>query len=168
MSGRIVAFDLGDKRIGVAVSDPEARLALPRETIARSGESWPWRTLLEIVAEAEAVGIVVGDPLHMDGRVSERSRISRAFAEEIGARTGLPVALQDERLTSVQAERSLREGRGEAEGKNRSGGGGGKGGRAARSGSGGKGKAMDVARSASLIILQAWLDTRAARRDDAP
>ena len=141
MTGRVVAFDLGDKRIGVAVSDPNGRLALPRDTIARSGESWPWRVILEIVTEAEAVGVVVGDPLHMDGRVSERSRLSRAFAEELGKRTGLPVALQDERLTSVQAERSLREGRG------------------------GKRKPMDVDRSAALIILQAWLDTRAARGD---
>ena len=141
MSGRVVAFDLGDRRIGVAVSDPEGRLALPRATLARSGESWPWRAILDVVSEAEAVQVVVGDPLHMDGRISERSRLSRAFAEEIAERTGLPVVLQDERLTSVEAERALRESRS------------------------GKRKRMDVDRSAALLILQTWLDTRAARRE---
>lgn len=144
MSGRIVAFDLGDKRIGVAVSDPEARLALPRKTLERSGESWPWRAMLQIVAEEEAVRVVVGDPLQMDGRVGDRSRLSRRFAEEMGARTGLPVDLQDERLTSVQAERALRAG-GAGRGKRR----------------------PDVDRSAAVLILQAWLDRRAARGEDA-
>lgn len=143
MTGRVVAFDLGDKRIGVAVSDPFGTIALGRPTLERSGDSWPWRAILQIVEESEAVRVVVGDPLRMDGTVGTRAEISRTFAAEIAERTGLPVELQDERLTSVQAERGLRA----------SGGGG-----RAR-----KGTRGEVDRSAAVLILQAWLDRRAAR-----
>jgi putative Holliday junction resolvase len=142
VTGRVVAFDLGDKRIGVAVSDPLGTLALGRPTLERSGGSWPWRAILEVMAEVEAVRVVVGDPLQMDGRVGTRAEISRRFAEEIGQRTGLPVDLQDERLTSVQAERGLR---------------------ASGGGAGGKGRRGEVDRSAAVLILQTWLDRRAAR-----
>ena len=107
--GRVVAFDLGDRRIGVAVSDPLRILATGRETLQRDGDSYPWRALLAVIAEAEAVRIVVGDPLHMDGRSGERSGLARDFAKEIGERTGLPVDLEDERLTSVDGEDRLTE-----------------------------------------------------------
>jgi len=138
VSGRVVAFDLGDRRIGVAVSDPTGTIAEGRETLERSGESFPWRALLGVVEEAQAVRIVVGDPVHLDGSVGERSRISREFAEEIGRRTGLPVDLEDERLTSVQAQRTLRE---------------------TRPGRGAKRRGQeDVDRVAAVLILQAWLD----------
>jgi putative Holliday junction resolvase len=137
-----MAFDLGDRRIGVAVSDPTGTLALARDTIPRSGESWPWRRILELIEENEIAEIVVGDPRHMDGSLGERSRTSRAFAEDIAKRTGLPVHLEDERLTSVQAERALRVG-------------------------GGARKKGDVDRAAAILILQAWLD-RPARDADAP
>ena len=137
MKGRVVAFDPGDRRIGVAVSDPEGKIALPRPTIQRSGESWPWRALLEVIREAEAVRLVVGDPIHLDGSTGARSRISHALADELARRTGLPVDLQDERLTSVQATRALGEG-----GSSR-------------------GKSVDVDRAAAILILQAWLDRHA-------
>jgi putative Holliday junction resolvase len=139
-----VGLDLGDRRIGVAVSDPERRVALPRATLERSGASWPWRALLDVVRDAEATRVVVGDPLRMDGTPGERSRISRQFAEEMAKRSGLPVELQDERLTSVQAGRALAEG---ARGARR--------------------RRADVDRSAAILILQAWLDGRAAREDRA-
>ena len=79
----------------------------------------------------------------MDGSMSERSAESRRFAEELTQRTGLPAELQDERLSSVQAERSLRE----------------TGRRPRRRG----GHREDVDRVAAVLILQAWLDRRAAR-----
>lgn len=142
MSGTVIAFDLGERRIGVAVSDPGGKIALPRPTIERSGDSWPWRALLTAVEEAHAARIVVGDPLHLDGRVSERSRISREFAEEIARRSALPVALQDERLTSVQATRAL------AEGRSR--------------------RPVDVDRAAAILILQAWLDARDVTGEAVP
>ena len=137
MKGRVVAFDPGDRRIGVAVSDPEGKIALPRPTIQRSGESWPWRALLEAIREAEATRLVVGDPIHLDGSTGARSRISHELADELARRTGLPVDLQDERLTSVQATRALGEG-----GRSR-------------------GKSVDVDRAAAILILQAWLDRHA-------
>ena len=139
MTGPVIAFDLGDKRIGVAISDPTGKIALPRPTIQRSGSSWPWRVLLTAVHEAQAARVVVGDPLHLDGRVSERSRMSREFADEIARRTALPVDLQDERLTSVQATRALAEGRPR--------------------------RPVDVDRAAAILILQAWLDAHPAEED---
>ena len=139
MTGPVIAFDLGDKRIGVAVSDPTGKIALPRPTIQRSGSSWPWRVLLTAVQEAQAARVVVGDPLHLDGRVSERSRTSREFADAIARRTALPVDLQDERLTSVQATRALAEGRPR--------------------------RPVDVDRAAAILILQAWLDAQPVEED---
>jgi putative Holliday junction resolvase len=142
VTGRVVAFDLGDRRIGVAVSDPTATIAQPRETLRRDGEAWPWRAILALLEEEEAVQIVVGDPRHLDGSESERSRGARAFAEEIGRRSGLPVDLEDESLTSVEAERTLRKAR-RRRGRSRD-----------------KG---EVDRVAAAHILQDWLDARAAR-----
>jgi putative Holliday junction resolvase len=137
----VVAFDLGDRRIGVAVSDETGTLATGRATIERQGESYPWRALLAVVEEANAVAIVVGDPLHMDGEVGERSRLAQAFAREIARRTGLPVELEDERLTSDEAEAIL-----------------------ARRGHGAKGRSRgDVDRVAATLILQEWLDERVRR-----
>jgi putative Holliday junction resolvase len=111
MKGPVVAFDFGERRIGVAASDPSGTIAFGRDTISRSGESVPWRAILELVREAEAQRLVVGDPIHMDGSAGESSRLAREFAQELGRRTGLQVELQDERLTSVEAGRTLREGR---------------------------------------------------------
>lgn len=144
-AGRVIAFDLGDRRIGVAVSDPMRTIAEGRDTLERSGESYPWRALLAEVEAAEASRIVVGDPVHLDGSIGERARLSRDFAREIGERTGLPVDLQDERLTSVQAQRTLIETR-------------------PRGGKKRKGRREDVDRVAAVLILQAWLDAAAARR----
>jgi len=121
------------------VSDPFGTIAMGRPTLERSGDSWPWRALLQVVEESEAVRVIVGDPLRMDGTVGTRAEISRQFAAEVAERTGLPVELQDERLTSVQAERGL------------------------RASGGRKGVRGEVDRSAAVLILQAWLDRRAAR-----
>lgn len=143
--GRVIAFDPGDRRIGVAVSDPGRIIAEGRETLERSGESWPWRAILAVIEEAGAVRVIVGDPVHLDGSVGERSRRSRELAEEIERRTGLPVDLQDERLTSVQARRTLIETR-------------------PRGGRKRKEKREDVDRVAAVLILQAWLDAAGAAR----
>ncbi len=145
MTGRVVGLDLGDRRIGVAVSDPFGSIAQGRDTLLRDGESYPWRAILGVVTESEAVRVVVGDPLHLDGSSGDRSQAARAFAAELEERAGVPVELQDERLTSVQAERTLRET-----------------GRTGR-----KKKKEDVDRLAAVLILQAWLDGAAARGSGA-
>ena len=140
MNGRVIAFDLGDRRIGVAVSDPTGTIAQGRDTIRRDGEAWPWRAILAAVQEAEAVHAVVGDPVHLDdGSESERSRGARQFARDLEERSALPVELEDERCTSAEAERMLRET-----------------GRARRRRDRG-----DVDRAAAVLILQGWLDDRA-------
>jgi len=147
VTGRVVAFDLGDRRIGVAVSDPLGVLATGRETIRRDGKAYPWRALLAVLQECEAARVVVGEPLHMDGRESDRSRAARAFAAELRERSGLPVDLEDERLTSDEAERHLaRRGDGTAGGRRRR-------------------ERGDVDRVAATLILQGWLDDRAAERE---
>lgn len=150
MSGRWVGFDLGDRRIGVAVSDPTGFLAEGRETLERSGESFPWRAIEAVLEEADARGVVVGEPVNMDGSVGERAELSRRFAADLHERTGVRVELQDERLTSVQAQRMLIDTRP----------GGGSGGRKSRKKSKGKRK-EDVDQVAAVLILQAWLDRNA-------
>jgi putative Holliday junction resolvase len=145
VTGRVVAFDLGDRRIGVAVSDPTATLADGGETIERSGDSVPWRAILARLEETEAVAAVVGDPVNMDGSSGERSRLAHAFAEELGRRAGIAVHLLDERLTTVEAERRLIETRA-GRGKRKR-----------------KGRVEDLDRVAATILLQAWLDGRAGR-----
>jgi putative Holliday junction resolvase len=143
VSGRVVAFDLGGRRIGVAVSDPSGTIAEGRETLLRSGEALPWKAILAVVEAAGAERVVVGDPIRMDGTVGESARRAREFACELAGRSGAKVELQDERLTSVQARRSLIE---------------------TRAGSGRRPKdGEDVDRVAAVLILQAWLDRRGAR-----
>ncbi|NNE44038.1 MAG: Holliday junction resolvase RuvX [Gemmatimonadetes bacterium] len=152
MSGRWVGIDLGDRRIGVAVSDPTGFLAEGRDTLDRSGESFPWRAIEAVLEEADARGVVVGEPLNMDGSAGERAELSRRFAAELHERTGVRVELQDERLTSVQAQRMLIE--------TRPGGGGKPGGKKSKKKSKGKRK-EDVDQVAAVLILQAWLDRNA-------
>ena len=74
MRGRVVAFDLGEKRIGVAVSDPTGTIAEGRDTIVQGGSSVPWKHVLAVVEEAEAVCVVVGDPVKLDGSLGEGSK----------------------------------------------------------------------------------------------
>ena len=142
MTGRVIAFDLGERRIGYAVSDPTGLIADRSDVIPRSGQAFPWRAILAVIAQTEAVRLVVGDPLRLDGTVGERSRLAREFADELARRSGLPVELEDERLTSVEAESILR-----------------KTGRAPR-----RRRKGDVDRKAAELILQAWLDDRGGER----
>ena len=110
---RLVGVDLGRRRIGLALSDRSGTLATPWRTV-RGGGSVPevaarLVVLLRELAEDDdgLAGIVVGLPLHLDGRPHEHAVRIRAIAEALERRTGLPVTLQDERLTSVEAEQRL-------------------------------------------------------------
>jgi len=106
---RRLGIDHGVKRVGLALGDDESWMAHPRETWSR-GDQDALLDRLAAFAEAEEVGeIVVGLPLHLDGREGASARRARRFAERLGERTGLPVVLWDERLTSAAAERSLRD-----------------------------------------------------------
>ena len=105
---RVVALDLGTKRVGVAVSDATATLATPRTTIARSGDrQGEHRRVAELVEEEEAVLVVVGLPLNMDGSAGPAARAAREEVAALEAVLPVPVELADERLTTVVADRTL-------------------------------------------------------------
>ena len=105
--GRLVGIDVGTKTLGLAISDVSRMIASGLETIRRSKFKEDSRRLLEISAQLDVVGYVVGLPLNLDGSQGARSQASRAFARNLGAAMGAPVLLWDERLSTVEAERTL-------------------------------------------------------------
>ena len=107
---RILGLDYGSKTVGVAVSDPLGVTAQRLETIWRKQENKLRRTLAqveELVKEYEIEKIVLGYPKNMNNTLGERAVKTEAFKEALERRTGLPVVLWDERLTTVAAERVL-------------------------------------------------------------
>jgi len=108
-TGAVLAFDFGEKRIGVAVGDWEMRLAHPLETVAGEVNAARFARIAELVGEWRPVALVVGLPMTLDGEEHELSKRCRRFANQLHGRFGLPVELVDERLTSVAAESRLRE-----------------------------------------------------------
>jgi putative Holliday junction resolvase len=109
-TGTVLAFDFGEKRIGVAVGDLGVRIAHPLTTIAAEDNSTRFAEIAKLVAEWTPVRLVVGLPMHADGTEHEVSRLARRFAQRLEGRFGVPVTLVDERLTSRAAETRLREG----------------------------------------------------------
>lgn len=106
---RILALDYGQRRIGVAVSDPTGTIASPLTTLARkAGKRPPWPELSRIVEEQEVNELVVGLPLDLAGEEGEWAAEVRVFGNELVRRYGLPLHWVDERLSSVQAERVIR------------------------------------------------------------
>ncbi|MGQ0561823.1 MAG: Holliday junction resolvase RuvX [Gemmatimonadota bacterium] len=107
---RILAIDYGERRVGLAISDPSATIAQPLPTLVRrTGKRPPVSKILDIVAANQVREIVVGLPLSLAGEDTEWTRAVRDFARTLEARAGTPVTLLDERLTSVRAERAVRE-----------------------------------------------------------
>ena len=105
--GALLGLDLGTKTIGVATSDPDRRLATGVETIARTRFAADVGRLLALAAERRAVGFVLGLPVNMDGSEGARAQSVRAFARNFVQLTDLPIALWDERLSTVAVERAL-------------------------------------------------------------
>ena len=105
--GVLIGIDLGSKTIGVAASDPERKLAMGVETIERHRFSADAARLLLLAAERQAVGFILGMPLNMDGSEGPRAQATRAFARNLAKLTELPIALWDERLSTVAIERDL-------------------------------------------------------------
>ncbi len=137
--GRILALDYGGRRIGVALSDPTRTIAQGQPTLVVRGVEDALRQVLEVVAVSEAACIVLGLPLTLRGDEGDIARDVRRFAEALAKRGAPPVVLVDERLTSAQATRALREG----------------------------GRRIDKAaidRGAATLLLQSALDTRAWER----
>ena len=108
MEKRIIAFDIGDKRIGIAASDPFNTFALPGETYFRTGNAdADARALADIVREKGAGLIVCGLPVNFDGTESVQTEKTRRFAERLREKTDVPVVFEDERFTTMEAERVL-------------------------------------------------------------
>ncbi|MCD8338004.1 MAG: Holliday junction resolvase RuvX [Lachnospiraceae bacterium] len=109
---RVMGLDYGSKTVGVAVSDPLGLTAQGIETITRTQENKLRRTLArieELVGQYDVTEIVLGYPKNMNNTVGERAEKSLEFSEMLKRRTGLPVVMWDERLTTVAAERTLME-----------------------------------------------------------
>jgi putative Holliday junction resolvase len=133
--GRVLGLDLGDARIGVAISDDARRMAVPLGTV-RTGAPADVRAIAGLIREHGVTLVVVGHPLLLSGEAGERAHHAERFAAAIGEALHVPVLLQDERLSTVEADRALRE-----------------------SGAGGRDRRRAVDRSAATVILQAWLHT---------
>ena len=104
---RIIALDIGDVRIGVAVSDFMRIIANPRETYIRKNEDADIEYFIQLAKKEEADTFVVGLPINMYGTEGPRVELCRAFGEKLKEKSGLKVEYQDERLTTVTAERML-------------------------------------------------------------
>ena len=134
--GRVLGLDLGDARIGVAISDDGRRMAVPLGTV-RTGAPEDVKAIAELVGVHEVTLVVVGHPLMMSGQAGERAHLAERFAEALGTILPVEVSLQDERLSTAEAERALRE-----------------------AGASGRDRRQSVDRSAATVILQAWLDAQ--------
>jgi putative Holliday junction resolvase len=144
-SGRLLALDWGEVRIGLALSDESQTLASPVATLVRrAGKRFPMPRLLELVAQHAPVGVVVGLPLTGEGDEAESAAAARELAEGVGRRTGLPVALWDERMSTARALGAIREQGGTT-----------------------RGRKADVDALAAAVLLQHFLDTRRNRAEGA-
>lgn len=108
-TGGLAGLDLGEKTVGVAVSDLLRGVATPVETIRRRKFGLDAARILEIAAERRLVGLVLGLPRNMDGSEGPRCQSTRAFARNLSRLTDLPIGFWDERLSTVAAERALLE-----------------------------------------------------------
>lgn len=136
----MLGIDYGNRRIGLAVTDADGRIALPRGTLERPrGKRPPFGRIRELAREVGAEAVVLGLPLALEGEENEWCGEVRRFGSALESKLQLPVHYQDERMTSVQAERGIR-----AAGLTRS-------------------KRRDKTRvdeSAAALILQAWIDSQ--------
>jgi putative Holliday junction resolvase len=103
-----LGIDHGSKRIGLAVSDPDGTVALPVGTLESRGLERDLAAIRQVIEARQVERIVVGLPIHMDGRAGRQAEAARAFAERLAQELGLPVDTLDERWTTKEAERTLR------------------------------------------------------------
>lgn len=135
-TGRILALDLGKKRIGLAISDGLGITAQGLPTLGRRNKRTDLAVLGALIRERAVTQILMGNPLHMSGATGRQSEWAREFAEALEKHTGVPVKMWDERLTTVEASRVLRQ-----------------------SGIGIEKRAAAVDRLSAVILLQSYLDS---------
>jgi putative pre-16S rRNA nuclease len=138
LSGRILAIDYGSRRMGLAVSDPLGITAQGLETLQRKNKRSDFARLERVLREYQVREIVLGNPLRMSGEEGRQSQKVAEFAEELRKKFDVPVHLWDERLTSAEANRLLREAELSIEKR-----------------------AQAVDRMAAILILQSWMQSRA-------
>jgi putative holliday junction resolvase len=136
-AARLMGLDVGDRRIGVAVSDPLGLTAQPVLTLVRSNRRQDLKSLMRVIRKYACEEIVVGNPLYMSGDQSPQAAKAQAFAQMLREETGLPVHLWDERLTTTEAHRHLH-----------------------AAGVAGSGHRAVVDQVAAVLILQGFLDSR--------
>lgn len=107
LPGRVLAIDYGTVRLGLAISDPRQQIASPLANYARADTQRDLVYLRRVTKDEQVVKIVVGLPIHLDGRESQKSFEARGFAGWLEREIGIPVELHDERFTSVEAEAQL-------------------------------------------------------------
>jgi putative Holliday junction resolvase len=137
LTKRVMALDVGKVRVGVALSDPLGYTAQPLLTLWRKSRGEDLRSLLRLIRKHEISEIVVGNPLHMSGDVSPWAIKVQEFAEELRKRSGLPVQLWDERLSSVAAHEILDE-----------------------AGHDQRNRKHVIDQVAAVLILRSWMETR--------
>ncbi len=137
-AGRILAVDIGDKRIGIAVSDASQTIAQPLATLTRrSGKRFPMNALRPYLKELSPIGIVVGLPLAPDGEENEKCEMARDAGELMKDKVHLPVTYWDERMTTSRALSAIKELGGCV-----------------------RGRKGDVDQLAAAVLLQSYLDSR--------
>ena len=106
---RVLGIDFGERRVGLALSDPTATIAQPLPTLTRrAGKRAPVAAIAEVIQQNEVEQVVIGLPLNLAGDETDWTRTVREFGGKLGERARIPVEYLDERLTSVQAERAVR------------------------------------------------------------
>lgn len=144
--GRALGVDLGSKRIGIAVSDSSGTIATPLTVVIRSGrESDDHREIVRIVAVEECDAVVIGLPLTLTGETGPAARAAVSEARRLATVCEVPVYLHDERLTTVQAERPMREMRMNAQARRRV-----------------------IDKVAAAVMLQSWLESEGPRTPVEP
>ncbi len=140
LPARIVGFDVGDRRIGVALSDPLGFTAQPLFTLHRTNHRADFKAVARVLRKHHVLDAVVGNPLYMSGDQSPQAAKAQAFAEELRTEFGITVHLWDERLSTTQAHRHLDD-----------------------AGHAAIGRKNIIDQVAAVLILQSWLDARASR-----
>ena len=135
--GRVLALDVGKRRIGLAISDPLGITAQGLPTLERTTVREDVAKLIELTTDRSVALFLIGEPLHMSGDKSRQAQYIRDFGERLTEKTGVPVQFWDERLTTVQAERVLKE-----------------------SGISIEKRARAIDRLAAVILLESYLDSR--------
>jgi putative Holliday junction resolvase len=161
---RLMALDVGEARIGIAVSDATGFLASPYTTLHVSrNEAETWEAIQQLITETDAEGLIVGLPVSLDGQLHGQAKRVQAFAERLKPHVSIPLTFWDERLSTVEAERLLtargEEGYGRRSGDKRR-----------KQGQGGRRRRkrgqQEIDALAAAVILQEYLDQHSKKTED--